>query len=84
MGQPIKFPNRIDHVVVMRIDEVRAAIGVAGQMELHDPLVRDVLDILARIEVVVHARNIDVVDVEQQSAIGLLGQAREEVPFAQR
>ena len=55
VGQPVQLPHRIDHVAVVRVDEVRAAVGVAGQVELHDALVRHGADVLDRVEVVVDA-----------------------------
>ena len=75
VGQPVQLPHRVDHLAVVRVDEVRAAVGVAGQVELHHALVRHVADVLDRVEVVVDAGDVDVVHVQQQAAVGLLGQA---------
>ena len=79
--QAIEFPDRIDHVVVVRVDDVRLAVGVAGQMKLHDPLVRNRANVLDRVEVVVHARHVDVVHVEQQAAVGVGRHAGEKLPL---
>ena len=81
MCQAIEFPDRIDHVIVVGVDDVRLAIGMAGQMKLHDPLVGNRANVLDRIEVVVHARHINVVHVEQQAAIRVGRHASEEFPL---
>ena len=84
VSEPIQLPNGMDHVSVVRVDQVRHAVGVAGQMKLHDPLVRDRADELERIEVVVEARDVDVVDVQQQAAAGRLGHPREKFGLGHR
>ena len=84
MRQTIELPHRVDHVVVVRIDQVRCTVRVTGQVELHHALVRHGADELLGVHVVVEARDVDVVDVEQQATIGVLGHARDEFPLAQR
>ncbi len=71
-------------MIVVGVDPVGTAIGVACQVKLHDPLVRHALDVLSRIEIVIDTRDKYVVDVQQQSAVGLVAHAREKFPFAER
>jgi hypothetical protein len=40
VGKPIQLPDWIDHVPVVRVDEVRLAVRMPGQVELHDAPVR--------------------------------------------
>ena len=84
MRQAIQFPNWVGHMIIVRVDQMRAARSVAGQVHLHDSLVRQIANVLDRVEIVIHARDVNVVDVEQQAAIGFFGHAREKFPFGHR
>ena len=79
--QAVQIPDRVDHLTVMRVDAIRAAIGVARQMALHDAVVWNGANVFKRVEFVVDAGNEYVVYIEQQAAIGLLGHATDEFPF---
>ena len=74
VGLAVELPNGIDDVAIVGVEQVGVAIGMARQMHLHDAMVRKILNVFVRVEVVVHAGDIDVVDVEQQAAIGFVGQ----------
>ena len=39
-------------------------------MDLSDPMVRNVIEVIVRVEVMVLRRDIDVIDVEENSTIG--------------
>lgn len=66
----------------MRVDNVAAAITVSGQMDLLDTLGRQRIDELVRIETMVETAHIDVIHVQQQQAIGALGDLVDEFPLA--
>src|SRR5260221_982181 len=68
-------PDLVDHAPVVRIDDVRAVVGVPGQVVLDHALVRDRIDVRAGVEAVVERADVDVVDVQEQRAVGLLGNA---------
>jgi hypothetical protein len=62
-------------VVVVRVDQVGRAIRVAGQVKLDHAVGRDVANVFRRVEVVVHTGDVDIVHIQQQAAIRLLGHA---------
>ena len=81
--QAIKFPHRVNDVVVVRVNQVRLAIRMSREMELNNSLVRHVANKLFGIVVVVHTGDVNVVHIEQQAAIRLSSHPRNELPLAQ-
>ena len=55
MRLTVQLPDRVDHVIVVRVDQVRLTVGMTGQMKLHHPLVRHRTDIFGRVEVMIDA-----------------------------
>ena len=84
MSQPIQLPHAVDDVVVVCVDAVRRQVRVPGKVALHDPLVRNRADEFFRIEVVIDAGDIHVVDIQQQPTVRVFGHACEEFPFGER
>ena len=84
VGRPVKFPNRVDHVVVVRVDDVCGVVAVPRDVKLDDPLVRQGANERVRVEVMIEARDVDVVEVKQQTAVGLFGHAGDELPLLHR
>ncbi len=66
----------------MRVEQVAALVAVAGEMELDHAVARDSLDVVGGVEAVVAGANEDVVDVEENAAVGVLGDLAEEFPLA--
>src|SRR3989344_636886 len=64
-GLGIQLPHRIDDRFVMGIDDVITEITMTGEMKLLHPLPRYGCEISARVESVIKAADVDVVDVEQ-------------------
>jgi DNA-directed RNA polymerase specialized sigma24 family protein len=60
---------------------MHAAIGAAREMHLHDAVRRHGLDISRHVEAVIGGADIDVIDVEQEAAAGLLRQQAQILPF---
>jgi hypothetical protein len=56
--------------MVVRIDEMRLFMAVAGHMELHQAIARHAVEEIVSRETVIESAHIDVVDVEQEPAIG--------------
>ena len=77
-------PHRIDHRADVRVDDVRAVVGVPGDVKLHDAIEGDGVEVGRRVEAVVVRGDVDVVHVEQDPAVGLLGEAREKLPLVHR
>src|SRR5262245_28749201 len=80
-GVTIELPDLRDRVVVMRVDDVRALIGVAREVVLGDARRIDRVEILPGIEPVVEGADVHVVDVEQHPAVGLLHEPTEKLPL---
>src|SRR5207237_10140796 len=77
-------PDGVLYGRVVRVVQPDAAVGMAGQVELRDPIGGDAGQVVARIESVVAGADIDVVDVEQDAAVGALGDPGEEFPLGHR
>ena len=72
----VQPPHRIDHRMVVGIEDVLLKLGVAGDVDLCDALVGDAVQVIKRIEAVIARGDVDVVDVEQNSAVGALPRPR--------
>ena len=73
--------------MIVGIEDVSLELGVAGDVDLRDALGRHGVEIIVGIEVVVLRRDVDVVHVEQDSAVGALDDFGEKFPlghFGQR
>src|SRR3546814_16141610 len=64
--------------LIMGVDDQVAFVAVSGQMDLRHATGRKAGQKHIGVEAVVMRTDIDVVDVEQQQAVGLFGQRREE------
>ena len=65
----------------MRIDQELALLAVTGQMDLEDALRRYPRQVIEGIEAVIVRAHEDVVHIEQDSAVGALGDASEKLPL---
>ena len=63
---------------------MRASVGVPRQVDLPDPAGRKVHQILERIEPMIAGTHVDVVHIEEDSAVGPLGDCCEEFPLGDR
>ena len=84
VSHAIQLPHRINHRAVVRVDVVRPAVGMSREVHLHDSFVRQALQKLHGIKIVIEGRDIDVIHVEQQPATGLVGEACDELPLTHR
>src|SRR5882757_1321164 len=66
----------------MGVDQVSALITMPGKVKLPDALLRHGVQIGLRIEAVIDAADVDIVDVEQDGAVRALGDLAQEFPFA--
>ena len=80
-GVRIHLPNWIEHRMIVSIEDVFLEFRVAGDMNLADAMVRHIIEVFVGIEIVVPGRDVDVVYVEKNSAIGQLGYLRQKFPF---
>ena len=67
--------------MVVGVEDVFLIAGVAGDMDLGDALGRYGVDVVHGVEVVIHGGDVDVVDVEEDAAIGALDDFVEELPL---
>ena len=80
-GEVEHFPDGVEHGVVVGVEDVLFKFGMAGDVELADAVVRDITEVFVGIEVVVLGGDVDVVDVEEDAAVGLFDDFGEELPF---
>ena len=69
-GAGVKLPDRIDDGVVVGIQNIFAVFRMAGDVNLGDALGRHAVHVSERIEAVVLRRNVDIVDVKKNAAVG--------------
>ena len=67
--------------MIVRVQNVFLVFRVARDVDLGNALRRDAVQIIERIETVISRGDVDVIDVEQNSAIGPLHDFREKLPF---
>ena len=67
-GVGVHFPDRIEHGMIVGIEDVFLELRVAGDVDLPDAIVRDVVEVIVGIEIVVLRRDVNVVHVEQNAA----------------
>jgi hypothetical protein len=66
----IHRPNRIEYRMIMGVQDVFLELGVAGNVNLSNAIVRDVVQVIVGIETVVLGRDVDVIYIKQDSAVG--------------
>ena len=69
--------------MVVRVDQVIAVILVSGKVYLLHAFGGNGVEILERVELMVDRAHVDVVDIEQDQAIGAPGDLAEELPFGE-
>src|SRR5271155_3702665 len=69
-GAGVEVPDGIDGGVVVSVEDVLLEPGVAGDVDLGDALGRDGVDVVKGVEGVVLRGDVDVVDVEEDAAVG--------------
>ena len=77
----IELPHRIEHGMIVRVQNVFLELGVARDVNLANAMMRHVVQVLVGIERVVLGRNINVIDVEKDPAIRPLYDFAQEFPF---
>src|SRR5208282_2029149 len=80
----VKRPYLVAYRMVVRVEQMRAVIAVTSEMVLDDALDRDRIDVFLGTEPMIERAHEDVVDVEQDSAIGFLGNRAQKLPLAER
>ena len=84
----VKPPYLLGDGPVMGIDQDLATFetidGRSGEMDLHDPVDWNTAEIILGIEAVIASADIDVVDIEQDPAIGPPGELGDKFPLRDR
>ena len=75
-GVRVQLPNRIEHRMIVRIENVFLELRMTRDVDLPDPMVRNVIQVIVRIEIVILRRDVNVVHVEKNSAVGALRRLR--------
>ena len=76
----IERPDVVAYRVIVRVEQVRPLVAVPREVELPDAIARNAVDERDGIEAVVARADEDVVHVEQQPAVGALGQRARGTP----
>src|SRR5579862_5759438 len=84
VGAPVEFPDLVDGMIAVGVDDVGSLVRVPGDVVLDDALRRDRVDVHVRVEAVVEGAHVHVVDVQEQPRIRLLGETGQELPFSER
>src|SRR5260370_28378429 len=69
-GPRVDFPNWIDHGMLVSIQNVFLKLGMSRDVYLGHPLCGHAIHVVMGIEVVISRRYVDVVDVQENSAVG--------------
>ena len=81
----IKLPDGVGNGTTVSIDQQRNSeillLRVAGEMHFPDVGRRQRIDVVPGIETMVDRIHIDIVDIAQQAAAGLIGKTGEKFPF---
>src|SRR5271170_8188023 len=77
----VQTPNWIKYRVIVGVEDVLFKLGVAGDVNLRDALDRNAVDVVEGVESMILGRDVDVVDVEQDSAVGRLHHLVQKLPF---
>ena len=80
-GVAIELPDGLANWVVMRVNQVAILGLMTGQVDLAHACWRNRIDVVPRVEAVVDAAHIDVVDVQQQFAVRALQQFADKLPL---
>src|SRR5215467_6991179 len=76
----VESPHRIDHRMIVCVENIFFVFGVAGDVNLRDPLGGHTVDVRERIETVVLRGDVNIVDVKQNAAVGALDDFVEKLP----
>lgn len=69
-GVGIHLPYRAENGMIVRIEKVLFELRVAGNMDLPNPMMRNVVKVIVGIEVMVLRRDVNIVYVQKNTAIG--------------
>src|SRR4029453_715142 len=76
---PVELPNRRADGVVVRVDHEITVVLVTGQVNLPDSLPGKGIEIPPGIESMVAGIDVEIVDIEEDSAVGLLDDSPHEL-----
>ena len=77
----IETPNRIEYRVIVRVENVFFELRMACNVNLRDTLCGNTIDVVEWIETVILGRDVDVIYVEEDAAIGGLDDLVQELPL---
>ena len=80
-GCAIHIPYLVADRMVMGVDDVALLVAVTCDMELHHAVARHAVQKVVSREAVIVGADIDIVDVEQEPAIGAVSHFAHELPF---
>ena len=63
-GMLVQLPYRIEHWMIVRVENILLELGMPGNMNLRDAIGGNAVQVIIRIEAVILRRDINVVDVQ--------------------
>lgn len=80
-GSCVEMPDGVEHGMIVGVEDVLFELRVSGDVDLSDALGGDAVDVVEGVEAVVLRGDVDVVDVEQDAAVGGFDDFIEELPL---
>src|SRR2546426_965626 len=80
----VEVPHGGDHMAVVRVEEMRPLVAVAGEVNLADAIRGHRHDVSLGVEAVIDRAHVHVVHVEEDPAVGPFGDRREKLPLGHR
>src|SRR5580658_6853692 len=80
-GARVEIPDRIDHRVVVRVEDVLLVLGVAGDVNLGNAMRGHGVDVIHGVKFVIHRGDVDVVDIEENAAVAALDDFAQKLPL---
>src|SRR5215472_10321766 len=71
-GMGVHLPYGVEHRMIVRVEKVLFELRVTGDMNLPNAMMRNVVEVIVGIEVMVLRRDVNVVYVQQNTAVGRL------------
>ena len=80
-GAIVELPDRIDHGMIVSVENVFAIFGVSSDVDLRNAIGGNTVDVDGGIETVILRGDVDIVDVEENATVGAFDNFIEELPF---
>src|SRR6266576_7249889 len=80
-GVGVHLPYGVENRMIVGVEKVLFELRVASDMNLPDTMTRQIVEVIVRVEVVVLRRDVNVVYVQQNTAVGRFDHFVQELPL---